>query len=253
MQVHAFVLHLVRAEARRGNALDLLETCGLPGEIWPAVDGAAMSSTDLAATVGSQLFEPAYPFPLKTGEIGCFLSHRQIWAELQMREADAALIIEDDAAIDPDAFDDAVDLAQAHIGTLGYIQFQTRPPRGRSHLVDTGGDCRLVVPELGGLRTTAQMVSKAAAAHLLRLSDPFDRPVDTFVQSHWHTGLRPAMIHPSGISDIADRLDGSTIQAGPKPLMERLSREMHRSVYRAGVARLSRNSAAPVQGGLADG
>ena len=253
MQVHAFVLHLTRAEARRDNALTLLDECGLDAEIWPAVDGGAMSSKDLTATVGADLFEPPYPFALKTGEIGCFLSHRQIWAELQMREADAALIIEDDAAIDPDHFDDAVDLATANIGALGYIQFQTQPAKGPQHLIDSSGACRLVVPDLGGLRTTAQMVSKWAAAHLLSLSEPFDRPVDTFVQSHWHTGLRPAAIYPSGISDVADSLDGSTIQSGDKPVLEKLTRELlQRPRYRSAVNRLSRASAAPAQGGLAD-
>lgn len=250
MQVHAFILHLVRATARRQNAHDLLDACGVDGVIWPAVDGAAMSSTELAATVGAELFAPRYPFALKTGEIGCFLSHRQIWAEIQTSGADAALIIEDDAGLDPDLFDDALDLACTHIGTLGYIQFQTRAHKGPSRLVDTAGTCALVLPELAGLRTTAQLVSRQAAAHLLALSDPFDRPVDTFVQSHWHTGLRPAMIYPSGVTDAAAQTGGSTIQAGPKPFLDKIGREVSRARYRAGVARLSRASGAPQDGGF---
>ncbi len=249
MQVRAFVLHLVRATARRQNAHDLLDGCGLDGTIWPAVDGAAMSASELSATVGADLFDPPYPFPLRTGEIGCFLSHRQIWAEIQTGDADAALIIEDDAALDPEIFDDALELACAHIDRLGYIQLQTRPHKGAAHLVDTSGDCKLLVPELGGLRTTAQMVSRRAAAHLLAQSDSFDRPVDTFVQSHWHTGLRPAMIHPSGVSDAGACAGGSTIQGGAKSVLEKISREISRARYRGGVARMSRHSTAPADGG----
>ncbi len=256
MTVHAFVLHLVRATARRENAQVLLEDCKnvgeITGEIWPAVDGNAMSDADLAAVVGTGLFEPVYPFLLKTGEIGCFLSHRQIWAELQTRSADAALIIEDDAEIDPMPFLAALELAQRHIERLGYIQFQTRAPKANAHLADTSGGAHLVVPQEGGLRTTAQMVSRRCAHRLLQRSETFDRPVDTFVQSHWHTGLRPAMIHPSGIRDIADSLDGSTIQSGKKPLLEKLSREISRKRYRSAVARLSRRSAAPTEGGFSD-
>lgn len=64
MEVHAFVLHLVRASARRENAQALLadtrEIGDMKGEIWPAVDGGAMSSTDLSASVGAALFDPAY-------------------------------------------------------------------------------------------------------------------------------------------------------------------------------------------------
>lgn len=245
MGLRAYVLHLLRAEKRRANARNLLETCGLEGSIWPAVDGAAMSSSDLSAAYGADLFAPRYPFRLRSGEIGCFLSHRQIWADMQDAPEDAALIIEDDAGLEPARFATALDLAARHVQEFGYIQLQTRPPKGPARLIDKSGDCALLLPREAGLRTTAQVVSRAAAAHLLALSDPFDRPVDTFVQSHWHTGLRPAAIHPSGVLEIADRLDGSTIQTAAKPLMERLRREVLRARYRAGVRRLSARSDAP--------
>lgn len=251
MQLRAYILHLTRASARRENAQALLQDCGVAGGLWPAVDGANMSSSDLADVVGAQLLEPEYPFPLKTGEIGCFLSHRQIWADMQSRPEDAALIIEDDAAIDAETFPLALDLARSNIEQLGYIQFQTRITDGPATLVDTNGPCQLTVPQLGGLRTTVQMVSREAAEHLLRLTEIIDRPVDTFVQSHWHTLLRPARIYPSGIRDIANTLDGSTIQGGrKKPLLAKITREMARSRYRRAVNRLSAASAAPVKGGL---
>lgn len=250
MQLGAFVLHLLRAEKRRANAHALKETSGLDAEIWPAVDGAALASSDLNCLVRKGIFEPTYPFNLKTGEIGCFLSHRQMWAEIVRRGVPAAFIIEDDAGIDPDLFPKALDLAAQNIGRLGYIQFQTRPYDGPKTLVDTAGGCTLIVPERGGLRTTAQMVSQEAAQHLLDRSKTIDRPVDTFVQSHWFTGLRPAMILPSGVMEIADTLDGSTIQAGRKPLLEKLTREVRRGRYRSAIKRLSRHSEAPKEGGL---
>ncbi|WP_306152666.1 glycosyltransferase family 25 protein [Roseovarius sp. MMSF_3281] len=253
MKTRAYVLHLERATARRANAQALLDTCGLEGEIWPAVDGAQCPADEIENAVGTGLFDPPYPFPLKTGEVGCFLSHRAIWADMQQRQADAALIIEDDAGLDPKSFAKAFDLAQRHIGSLGYIQFQTRPQKGPVTAIDHAGDMALIVPQLGGLRTTAQLVSRETAAHLLARSSPFDRPVDTFVQSHWHTGLRPAMIFPSGIAEIAGQLDGSTIQSSQKSLRERLSREWHRGRFRRRVAHSSERSRAPATGGIAGG
>ena len=250
MSGHAFILHLVRATARRGNARALLDGCGMAGEIWAAVDGRAMSSRDLSACVGARLFAPAYPFGLKTGEIGCFLSHRQIWAEIVRRDLDHALIIEDDAGIAPEPYAAALALARDHVGALDYIQFQARPPQGPATVVDTNGAATLSVPRVAGLRTTAQMLSRAAAERLLHLSEAFDRPVDTFVQSHWHTGLRPAAIHPSGITDIAHRLDGSTIQGGTRTPLQKLGREWARLRYRRAVARAAQASPAPPEGGL---
>jgi len=247
----AFVLHLTRAKARRDNARTVLAGCGMEGEIWPAVDGGALSSTDLAACVGAQLFAPAYPFGLSAGEIGRFLSHRQVWAEIVRRDLDFGLIVEDDAALTPDPYANALRLALANIDTLGLIQFQTRPSDGAATLVDTVGPCVLSVPQEAGLFSTAQMVSWEAADHLLHLSESFDRPVDTFLQSHWHTRLRPAAIYPSGISDIADTLDGPSVQGRARGVLENLRREWACYRYRRAVTRASRKSGAPVQGGLA--
>ena len=251
MAGHAFVLHLPRATSRRDNARAVLAECGMDGEIWPAVDGGALSSTDLAACVGAQLFAPAYPFGLSAGEIGRFLSHRQVWAEIVRRDLDFGLILEDDAALVPDPYANALRLALANIDMLGLIQFQTQPHAGPATLVDTVGESVLCVPQETGLRSTAQIVSWDAADHLLRLTESFDRPVDTFVQSHWHTGLRPAAIHPSGVSDIADTLDDPTMQGRAHGVSENLRRELAGYRYRRGVARASRESGAPVQGGLA--
>jgi len=69
--------------------------------------------------------------------------------------------------------------------------------------------------------------------------------VDAFVQAHWHTGLRPAAIHPAGVRTIAESLDGSTIQSGRKSLSERLGREVARFLYRRRVARCAWQSPAP--------
>ena len=250
MQLSAFVLHLTRAEKRRANAHELKDTIGFDAEIWPAVDGSKLSSTDMAAILRERVFDPPYPFSLKTGEVGCFLSHRQIWAEIVRRGIPAAFIIEDDAGLDPDQFDSAIDMATEYIEALGYIQFQTRAPGDPKMLIDSAGGCTLTAPQLGGLRTTAQMVSQKAAEHLLNKSNVIDRPVDTFVQSHWHTGLRPAAIYPSGVLEIGQTLDGSTIQGGKKPLFEKIRREISRGRYRKAVKRLSLHSEAPKEGGL---
>ncbi|MFD2856636.1 hypothetical protein ACFSZS_20330 [Seohaeicola zhoushanensis] len=95
-------------------------------------------------------------------------------------------------------------------------------------------------PFLTPLRTSAQLVSRRAAERLLSLTEPFDRPVDTFLQMHWHTGLRLGVISPSGVTDRAEVVGGSTIGA-KKSLVERFAREWHRARYRAAVRRLSRS------------
>ncbi|MEL6990073.1 MAG: glycosyl transferase family 25, partial [Pseudomonadota bacterium] len=83
-----------------------------------------------------------------------------------------------------------------------------------------------------------QMISKSAAQKLLDLTKTFDRPVDTFVQSHWHTGLRPGVIYPAGITTISDQLDGSTIQTETgRGAVDIMRREWSRMSYRRQVKR----------------
>ena len=244
--MRAYVLHLERATARRANAERLLETCGVSGKLWPATNGADLSQKDLATSTGAHLFDPYYPFPLRTGEVGCFLSHRKIWAEIIESDLDCAIIFEDDVKLDEVAFKTALELAQRNVNALGYIQLQNRPPSGNGRLVDQVDEFTLSIPTITPLRASAQMISKDAAKLLFHKSKRFDRPVDTFVQSHWHTGLRPGVIYPAGVNTIAAELDGSTIQGGHKPLGTRLKRELSRAIYRRRVRHHSYQSSAPL-------
>ncbi|MDO5757809.1 MAG: glycosyltransferase family 25 protein [Rhodobacterales bacterium] len=243
--MRAYVLHLTRATKRRDNATALLKNCGLAGLVWPAIDGAATDGAELRFNYRRHLFTPAYPHELRVGELGCFASHRAIWADMQTRPEEAALILEDDAGIDPALLPDALDLAARHVQRLGYIQLQTRGRIGRAVVFDRCGACILSLPVVPGLRTTAQVVSRSAAAHLLEHSETFDRPVDTWLQSHWHTGIRPAVIYPSGILEMEDKLHGSTIQIKKKSLREKANREVLRALYRLAVRRAAAISDAP--------
>ncbi|MCU9836255.1 glycosyltransferase family 25 protein [Ruegeria sp. WL0004] len=235
MDLIGFVIHLERAKDRRAQAETLVEQ--LPyAALLPAVDGAALAPEARGRAFRPGILQPAYPFDLRPGEIGCFLSHRAAWARLVESDAEAALIIEDDMALET-GFADALALAQRHVAQMGYIQFQTRPVTASA--IDQQGQAVLTQPELTPLRTSGQLVARWAAERLLCLTEPFDRPVDTFLQMHWHTGLRLGVISPSGLTDRTEAIGGSTIGA-KKSLAERLTREWHRARYRAAVRRLTR-------------
>lgn len=238
--MRAYVLHLARATARRHNAQELLHTCGLEGEIWPAVDGAAMSLEERSTYIRPMLFQPRYPFPLNPGEIGCFLSHRQIWADIVRRNLDAALIIEDDVKIEETQFDIALKLALKHILDLGYIKFQTCAPKGQFSTIEYQSGISLVRPIEPGLGAIAQIVSAPAARKLLERTQKFDRPIDTLVQSFWHTGLQPSVIYPSGAYHADNTLGGTTIQNSTQSTWQKLRREFKRARYRIAAKKLSR-------------
>lgn len=233
--IEAFIIHLTRATARRPQVDRIQAACPVPASIIDAVDGRALSNVDIDAVYSREpLHAPRYPFQLGVGEIGCFLSHRKAWQAILDRGLDAGLIIEDDVEIDAPVFAQAFELAREHAGELGYIQFQTRPVRGQSAVVARKGGFSIVMPDVGQLRTSAQIVSAGHAERLLELTARFDRPVDSFLQMSWVTSNPLYCAVPPGISDRTSQTGGSTI-SGRKRFSDRISREIKRFLYRRRV------------------
>lgn len=243
-KMKTFVIHLARSTGRREQVEHLLNATPYAAEILDAVDGALVPDDEIAALYSRDpLFKPAYPFALSLGEIGCFMSHRRAWQRIVDEDLDGALIIEDDVAIDAATFTPAVKLAAKNLGTLGYVQFQVRPIKTATQVAVQEGQVALVTPRVVPLRTSAQMVSNAAAKELLQRSQRFDRPVDVFAQMPWITGVGIACAMPSGVSDKTQETGGSTIQIS-KGKAGQLSREVNRVIYRAKISRMSKKHCA---------
>lgn len=235
--IETFVIHLARATSRRAQVDHLMDSTPYPSQILNAMDGALVPESQRVADISeTQLFAPRYPFALGPGEYGCFQSHRVAWKMIVDKGLDAALILEDDVAL-TDGFEAALKLASDHLEMFGYIQFQVRSVN-ESRVVAQVGGVSIVQPRVTPLRTSAQLVSRTAAQSLLDMTTQIDRPVDTFLQSHWHTGLHLTCVVPSGVEDRTAETGGSTISS-KRSIWAKAKREVLRNVYRRGVKRLS--------------
>lgn len=234
----AFIIHLRRATARQLHVDRLVAACPVPAEIVDAVDGSLLSAGEQADVYVPNLHRPSYPFELRPAEIGCFLSHRLCWQKIVDEDLPFALVFEDDALLNTEIATEALQLAETHIAQNGYIQLPVRPTGDTTPVVAQSGRARLLRPRIVPLRLSGQMISRSAAQQLLRLTNVFDRPVDTFLQMFWLTGIRPLAVEPSGLSDCTQEAGGSTISRH-KPLGERVTRELKRFRYRQAVARMS--------------
>lgn len=244
--IEAIVIHLTRATARRPQVDRILAACPIPAEIIEAVDGRSMPVEDINAVYSlKKLHAPRYPFALTAGEVGCFLSHRKAWQTIVVSGLEAGLVIEDDVEIDPASFEKALELARTHITRVGIIQFQVREIANPGPVAASAGDVHLTRPALVPLRASCTLYSRHAARQLLDQTTRFDRPVDTYMQMHWLTGLRPFLAIPSGVSDKGNDIGGTTIQARNVPMLKRLRRELLRPIYRARIAAMSRSNDQP--------
>jgi GR25 family glycosyltransferase involved in LPS biosynthesis len=231
----AFIIHLQRAAQRRPQVERLRAALPCASEIFGATDGALLTWREIDQVYGRGLQKPYYPFALSRGEIGVFLSHRALWRRILAEDLDYALIFEDDAAIEPEQFAKTFALARETrpLWTYALAPSEKTPVRGK--ILAQGEGVALIRPGNPPLRAIAQFVSAQAARRLLEASERFDRPVDTFLQMSWVTGVELLALKPSGVRDASSAIGGSTIQAKKKPLSHRLARETLRPLYRAQV------------------
>lgn len=231
----AFIIHLERSAQRRPQVERLRAALPCPSEILDATDGARLTPGELERAYVRQARRPRYPFGLNRAEIGVFLSHRAAWRRILAEGLDCALVFEDDAELDPTAFARTCALARETRNLWTYALAPSDKTRIRGEVLAQAGGLALIRPENPPLRAIAQFVTAEAARKLLAVTEPFDRPIDTFLQMSWVTGVELLALTPSGVRDASAALGGSTIQARSKPLAHKLAREIGRPFYRAQV------------------
>ena len=236
----AFILHLERAAGRRPAVDALRAALPIGSEILPAVDGASLSAEQTEAAYVRSRFAPRYPFALGPPEIGAFLSHRAAWRRIVDDRLDFACVFEDDAEIDPGRFAALLDFAVAERARWEYLLLPAAGLEPAGAVVIGSGQFALLRPHSPPLRAIGQMVSRAAAERLLSVTSPFDRPVDTFLQMAWVTGVTMLAATPTPIRDVSRKTGGTTVQRKRIGPIQRLHREIMRPIYRAKVRALYR-------------
>ncbi|MBB05944.1 MAG: glycosyl transferase family 25 [Pseudooceanicola sp.] len=237
--ITSYIIHLDGSDARLPLVDALMQRLPNP-QVLPAVDGRAMSAEECAECYQPGLLSPRYPFAASPGEIGCFLSHRAAWAKIAASEDVAGLVAEDDVILDP-GFDSALALVTSAARPDRLIRLPMSNKEEVAKVVAERDGVQLFRPRVVGLTAALQVIGRDAAARLLALTERFDRPVDTFQQMTWLTGIETLTISPSPAHTEAAKSGGSTIQSHLR-LRDELTRSWRRSRYRAAVARLSRGT-----------
>ncbi|AVO43830.1 glycosyltransferase family 25 protein [Phreatobacter cathodiphilus] len=225
----AFIISLPRLADRRAHATRLAARLPVPTTILDAVDGRQLTAAQRALHV-PKLRRPRYPFPLSEAEIACFLSHRAAWRAVVESGACHAVILEDDAVLCGAFAPDLARLMEVETD-WSFVQLHShrRPEPGAPFLA------RRTLPQL---EMVGQVMTAEAALALLRASARFDRPVDSFIQMTWKTGVpihhlgRPVVVNGGGF------FGGSTISRG-LGRVEKMRRSFVRPLYKAQLAILS--------------
>ncbi len=172
----AYLINLARSKERLAAADAQLHAAGVAYERVEAVDGRAFGWRGLRKRVRRwRFFLVCGHFP-RVGEVACALSHGLAWGRLAASGAEAALVLEDDVALDAAALREALAVVGARLAPSRAEVFLLNNPSGAKP--PEGG--RGAIPAGETVYAEAYVVSAAAARRMARLNDPVRMPIDSW-------------------------------------------------------------------------
>ncbi|GAB6023776.1 hypothetical protein CHUAL_008529 [Chamberlinius hualienensis] len=99
-----YLINLLRRSERREKMLSMFNELGVDVKLLDAVDGRNLNASyldRLGVHMLPEYLDPYHKRPLTMGEIGCFLSHYNIWKDVVENGHQMVLVFEDDIKFEP--------------------------------------------------------------------------------------------------------------------------------------------------------
>ena len=235
------VINLPRATERLRAISGEFSRIGQTYEVWPAVDGQKLSKSN-RAFVDSKARHSLGLYPVPDGSLANTLSQRAVWRDLLASDLEMVAIFEDDAQLDT-KLPVVLDALARNSGCADIVMLN----RGHPHkpyfpVVDlptghTLGRVRFASPGSCGY-----VITRTAAAHLLKQNIRMVREIDQVLTRFWDNGLNvlyvdPPVVCPAKVESlIAPSRDSVRSQRRHSPatvarqVMAAVSRDVRRRV-----------------------
>ncbi|RUO98258.1 glycosyltransferase family 25 protein [Hyphomicrobium sp.] len=219
-----FYINLDRDVSRRTRLEEELASVCLHAERISAVDGCAVPDW----------LESFYDHRMSAGETGCSASHLVIYRMIVERGLPYALILEDDARLEPDclrAIQAALKMVPRDWDIIRLIETSSR---ALQRLVDLGQGKSLVRYLRIPRSTTGLVVSQSGARKLLtpRL---IKEPIDVEIRWPWQLDLNVYGIDPPPVTQASGIEVETTIQARSRPKKNNQLQRMFFNIRKMGL------------------
>ncbi len=225
-----FVISLARATERRADICHRLDSAGVSHEIVDAVDGATLDLTELAGRLNPKKYRVKFRYQLLCGEIGCYLSHYNLWRRIVDEKIESAVVLEDDAVWDEDFFE--------VVSCLPEVGWQWEL------ILLSGGDNRPIDCILGDIgvgrrlarhkrrvwTTAAYVIRRPAAEKLLDYCYEIRAGIDAIYAEYWKNGVAFYFVDPPP----ARQSGAETTIVGTTPPSRNLAEKIAGSLLRKG-------------------
>lgn len=213
LNIKIFVISLQRSLDRRKQVEKEMQKISLPWSFLDAVDGSALTSRPVE-------YKPAkvkrlQGYELTPNEIGCYLSHKEVWKRCVSENA-PTLVLEDDFVLAPN-FESVLGTILEANDSWNFLRLQGLYEVPYKTLFEKSG-VAFVRNEGDAVGATAYLLKPAIARQLIKNSEDIYEPVDHFLEHHQKHGLEFLAIRPYPVditrakSTIADRSERSPVQ-----------------------------------------
>ena len=193
-----YVINLAANTRRMEESARQLRAQAIPWRRIDAVDGWALTGTEIARVYDARRNARRAKHPLVAPEIGCYLSHIAAWQAVAGGAAPGGFIFEDDFAAAA-ALAHVLELlsADAASGAWDMVKlFSFKPEPALLRPRQLGDDHRIGIAYRVPTCLIAYGITRDAAARLAARAIPVFRPVDEDQKFFWETGLRVALVTP---------------------------------------------------------
>ncbi|MGI9337349.1 MAG: glycosyltransferase family 25 protein [Gammaproteobacteria bacterium] len=225
-----YVISLARAKERRENMTRRLNALGANYQIIDAVDGKALNPSQYAHRLQTREYFLKFGCQLTAGEIGCFMSHHNLWRQIADGKDDCALIVEDDATWDDD-FAEVITRTIKCDWHWEVVFFSVQKPRPADCILCEVGKGRQLIryKRRDWCTTIAYLISRQGAAKLLDYCQNIRAPIDRMYAEYWRNGVafycvRPPVVRESGETTTISGRDGK--------IKRTITEQIYGSIYR---------------------
>ncbi len=214
MNIPIYVISLARAIDRRADITARLKSAGMKFEIIDAVNGKELDLSTIKNRIKNK--------HLKRNEIGCFLSHYNLWQRMVHDKTPFALILEDDAEWDDDFFQIVTDLVQSRYYWNVINLASTTEGKIYSTLEQVGHHRQFVRLTKPKGMTAAHLIDLDGAKKLLKHCYEIQTQVDQQWKLYWQCNLYFYHVQPSPVRhDMVNSTIGEIASKKSKPQQQK--------------------------------
>ena len=191
-----FAISLARATDRRASISRHLDATGVPYEIIDAVDGSALDLTELSDRLSPEKFRIKYGRKFSPGEIGCYLSHYNLWRRIVEQGIDCAIVLEDDAVLDEDFFEVTSRLINLD-WQWGLVLLSSHDRKFDRVLCEVCNGRRLVRHKRRAWGAAAYVIRRSAAEKLLTYCHEIRAGIDALYSEYWKNDVAVYLVTPA--------------------------------------------------------